>query len=71
MINFEKQIELKFITQKRMLSIHIIHYPSSITLTYGLSFGSLVGLNLVIKMIFGIFLSMRYTPLRSIWFLVV
>jgi ubiquinol-cytochrome c reductase cytochrome b subunit len=41
---------------------HIIHYPSSIALTYAWSFGSLAGICLVIQIISGIFLSMHYTP---------
>ena len=45
-----------------VISSHLIHYPTPISLTYAWSFGSLAGISLVIQMISGIFLAMHYTP---------
>ena len=41
---------------------HLIHYPTSINLSYAWSFGSAAGICLVIQILSGIFLAMHYTP---------
>jgi len=41
---------------------HLIVYPTPITLTYAWSFGFLVGMCLVVRMVSGIFLAIHYTP---------
>ena len=44
------------------IASHIIAYPTPINLNFLWSFGSLLGLGLVIQVITGIFLAMHYTP---------
>ena len=44
------------------LDNHLIHYPTSINLSYAWSFGSAAGICLVIQILSGIFLAMHYTP---------
>jgi ubiquinol-cytochrome c reductase cytochrome b subunit len=46
----------------KIITNHLIDYPSPINITYFWSFGSLAGLCLVIQIITGIFLAMHYTP---------
>jgi len=45
-----------------ILDGYLIHYPSSLNLTYAWSFGSSAGICLIIQLLSGIFLAMHYTP---------
>ena len=45
-----------------LLDSDLIHYPSSLNLTYAWSFRSSAGICLLIQILSGIFLAMRYTP---------
>lgn len=52
-------IKAKFLS---FIASHIIAYPTPINLNFLWSFGSLLGLGLVVQVITGIFLAMHYTP---------
>jgi len=45
-----------------VINNHILDYPTSMSITYFWSFGSLAGLCLVLQILTGIFLAMHYTP---------
>lgn len=48
--------------------MHVVFYPTPVSLTYAWSFGSLAGVTLVIQIISGIFLSMHYSPVIELAF---
>jgi len=46
----------------KVLSNHIIDYPTPININYAWSFGSLAGIFFALQLATGIFLAMHYTP---------
>jgi quinol-cytochrome oxidoreductase complex cytochrome b subunit len=46
----------------KLIANHLKTYPTSATLNYALSFGSLLGFSLVIQLITGVFLATYYIP---------
>jgi ubiquinol-cytochrome c reductase cytochrome b subunit len=55
---------MRFSLQTLIKSIinHLGTYPTNTTINYGLSFGSLLGLCLIMQIITGLMLSMFYIP---------
>ena len=72
MLNFNNiNFELPFFTSSfrltklkniSFITSHIVSYPTPLNLSYFWSFGSLLGLCMVIQILTGIFLAMHYTP---------
>jgi ubiquinol-cytochrome c reductase cytochrome b subunit len=46
----------------KVLSNHIIDYPTPVNINYAWSFGSLAGIFFALQLTTGIFLAMHYTP---------
>jgi ubiquinol-cytochrome c reductase cytochrome b subunit len=46
----------------KVLSNHIIDYPTPVNINYAWSFGSLAGIFFALQLATGIFLAMHYTP---------
>ena len=52
----------------KMVTSHLVDYPTPISLNYLWGFGSMAGIILIIQLITGIFLAMHYTPYINIAF---
>lgn len=69
-ISMKNKIALPFFTRRtkiknpflKIITNHIIYYPTPANINYGWSFGSLAGLFFALQIITGIFLAMHYTP---------
>jgi ubiquinol-cytochrome c reductase cytochrome b subunit len=53
---------MKLLQLIKIIMNHLGTYPTSTTLNYGWSFGSLLGLCLIMQIITGVVLSMFYIP---------
>jgi len=46
----------------KIVTNHLIDYPTPVNISYFWGFGSIAGIFLVVQLITGIFLAMHYTP---------
>lgn len=68
---FDRNISSRFLNLPlvRILSDHLVDYPTSLNLTYMWGFGSAAGIFLVVQILTGVILAMHYTPHVNLAFL--